>query len=332
MVKVAILDDYQEVALKMADWNSLPAGTEIKVFNKHISDKDELVKRLNEFQVISTMRERTPFDRDLFSRLPNLKILVTTGMHNVAIDLDAAADLGILVCGTGGPTAPGLEIDMSDVVELTWGLILSLARRIPWEDNGVRKGHWQTSVGISLREKTLGILGLGNLGSQVAGIGRAFGMSIIAWSQNLTNKATAKVGALLVTKDELFASADILTIHLRLSDRTRGLVGEHELGLMKQTSYLINTSRGPIVNEKALIKALSNKSIGGAGLDVFDHEPLPAEHPFLSLDNVILTPHIGYVSDNTYRVFYKDTVEDILGYLEGRPVRVMNPAVMTKNS
>jgi phosphoglycerate dehydrogenase-like enzyme len=264
------------------------------------------------------------------SRLPNLKLLTTTGMHNAAIDLDAATELGILVCGAGEPEIPGQPPDMSDVVELTWGLILSLARHIPQEDAAVRKGRWQTSVGMSLKGKTLGILGLGNLGKPVAAIGRALGMSVIAWSKNLSQEAAVRDGAELTTRDGLFTGSDVLSIHLKLSDRTRGLIGKRELGLMKPTALLINTSRGPIVNEDALIEALINRSIGGAGLDVFEEEPLPLEHPFLSLDNVVLTPHIGYVAEDTYRSFFKDTVANILAYLDDSPVRVMNPGVRWK--
>jgi phosphoglycerate dehydrogenase-like enzyme len=326
-IKVAVLDDYQGAALEMADWRLLASMVDITVFNDHLAKIDDLENRLKDFQIISTMRERTPFGRDLMIRLPNLRLLTTTGMHNVAIDLDAATELGILVCGTGGPITPGAKIDMNDVVELTWGLILSLAKRIPQEDAAMRKGQWQTSVGTSLKGKTLGILGLGNLGLQVADIGRAFGMSIIAWSQNLTQETAAKNNAELKGRDEFFSQSDIISIHLKLSHRTRGLVGRRELGLMKSTALLINTSRGPIVDENALIEALQKRSIGGAGLDVFDEEPLRAAHPFLTLENVVLTPHIGYVSENTYHAFFRDTVADILAYLENKPVRVMNPAV-----
>jgi len=329
-VKIAVLDDYQGAAEKMADWDLLPGGIEVEIFNVHMSGVKTLATRLHEFHVISTMRERTPFHRELLSRLPNLKLLTTTGMQNVAIDLEAATDLGIIVCGTGGPTAPGLPIDMSDVVELTWGLLHCMARSIHREDAAVRRGRWQTSVGTSLKGKTLGLLGLGKLGSRVAVIGKAFGMRVIAWSQNLTRAAATDHGAELVTKDELFATSDFLSIHLKLGDRTRGLVGKHELGLMKPTACLINTSRGPIVEEKALIEVLVAGAIGGAALDVFEQEPLPAEHPFLSLENVLLSPHVGYVAENTYRVFFRDTVANIAAYLEGRPVRVMNPDVLSK--
>ncbi|MFC1966960.1 D-2-hydroxyacid dehydrogenase family protein, partial [Chloroflexota bacterium] len=241
-------------------------------------------------------------------------------MRNASIDLDAATDLGILVCGARGLGYP--------TVELTWGLILALLRNIPKEDAAIRQGRWQTTVGIALQGKVLGILGLGRLGSQVATIGTAFGMSVIAWSQNLVAERAAQFGATLVTKDELFARSDILSIHLKLSDRTRGLVGTSELGLMKPTAYLINISRGPIVDETALVQALQAHAIAGAGLDVFDQEPLPPDHPFCRLDNTVMTPHMGYVTKEGYQLYYEDSVEDIEAYLLGQPVRVLNPSVL----
>jgi phosphoglycerate dehydrogenase-like enzyme len=270
------------------------------------------------------MRERTPFGRQLLERLPNLKLLITTGMRNASIDLDAAAKLGIVVCGAqGGPNT---------TAELAWGLILALLRQIPQEDRAIRHGHWQTTVGFALQGKVLGFLGLGRLGSRMATIGTAFGMSVISWSQNLTSERAAQFGATLVTKDELFANSDIVSIHLLLSDRTRGLVGAHELSLMKPTAYLINTSRGPIVDETALIQALQEHAIAGAGIDVFDQEPLPSEHPFKRLENIIMTPHLGYVTKETYQIFYTETIEDITAYLHGHPVRVLNPSVLETHS
>lgn len=327
---VAILDDYQGAALRMGDWDKLPSFIKIEAFSDHLSDIEALEARLKKFQIISSMRERTLFGRELLSRLPNLRLLTTTGMHNAAIDLGAATDLGIMVCGTGEPLGPGRSIDMSDVVELTWGLILSLAKHIPQEDAAVRKGRWQVTIGTSLKGKTLGILGLGNLGKQVASIARAFGLSVIAWSENLTKGDADAQGVELATRDGLYANSDIISIHLKLSDRTHGLVGKRELGLMKPTAMLINTSRGPIVDEKALLEALVSRKIGGAGLDVYNEEPLPSEHPFLYLDNVVLTPHIGYVSESTYRAFFEDTIENIIAYLDDHPVRVMNPGVRKK--
>jgi len=269
------------------------------------------------------MRERTPFDRELMERLPNLQLIVTTGTRNASIDLDAATDLGILVCGTGGAA----NVGSSNVIELAWGLIFSLLRHIPREDAAIRQGHWQATIGTIVGGKVLGLLGLGRLGSHMAKTGTAFGMSVIAWSQNLSAERATEFGATLVTKDELFSNSDILSIHLLLSDRTKGLVGARELSLMKTTAYLINTSRGPIVDETALVQALQTRAIAGAGLDVFDQEPLPSEHPFKRLDNVVMTPHLGYVTKETYQAFYAQTIEDIASYLAGQPVRVMNSSL-----
>ena len=315
MPRVAILDDYQNVAMKMADWSSLPPDVSAEAFSDHLADEDALARRLAPFEIVVAMRERSPFPRSLFGRLPNLKLLVTTGMRNAAIDLDAAADFGVIVCGTNGLAQP--------TAELTWALILALARRIPVEDAATRRGAWQVSVGEGVHGKTLGAMGLGRLGSQVARVGAAFGMNVIAWSQNLTAERAADCGAALVSKDELLAESDFLTIHLILSRRTRGLVGARELSLMKPSAYLINTSRGPIVDESALIAALRARSIAGAGLDVFDAEPLPSDHPLRSLPNTVITPHMGYVTAETYRVFYEDAVEDIRAYLNGAPIRAL---------
>ena len=316
MPRVAILDDYQNVAMKMADWSSLPSDVSAEAFSDHLADEDALARRLAPFEIVVAMRERSPFPRSLFGRLPNLKLLVTTGMRNAAIDLDAAADFGVVVCGTNGLAQP--------TAELTWGLILALARRIPVEDAATKRGAWQVSVGEGVHGKTLGVMGLGRLGSQVARAGRAFGMNVIAWSQNLTAERSADCGAALVSKDELLAESDFLTLHLILSRRTRGLVGERELAMMKPSAYLINTSRGPIVDESALIAALRARSIAGAGLDVFDIEPLPTDHPLRSLPNTVITPHMGYVTAETYRVFYGDAVEDIRAFLEGKPIRTLS--------
>jgi phosphoglycerate dehydrogenase-like enzyme len=318
MPRVAVLDDYQGVALEMADWSILPRDCQVQVFRDHLSDVEALAQRLREFEVITCMRERTPFGRDLLERLLHLRLLVTTGMRNAAIDLKAATDLGILVCGTaGGPEAAPAE--------LTWGLILALVRHIPREDAATRAGHWGTTIGMSLENKVLGVLGLGRLGAKVAKVGLAFEMTVIAWSQNLTPDRAAQHGATLVTKDELFAGSDIVSIHVQLSARTRGLVGAPELSLMKPTAYLINTARGPIVDEAALVQALQAHTIAGAALDVFDQEPLPPGHPLLSLDNSLLAPHVGYVTREQYQVRYRQTVEDIVAYLKGEPLRVLNP-------
>jgi phosphoglycerate dehydrogenase-like enzyme len=321
-VKIAVLDDYQQVALKIADWSSMPQGTDILAFRQHYAVEYELKQKLKGFDVIVAMRERTPFGRDLLGGLPELRLLVTTGMRNAAIDVAAATEFGILVCGTrgGGPST----------AELAWGLILSLLRHIPQEYNSVRAGGWQTTIGADISGKTLGLLGLGNLGSHMAGVGKAFGMTVVAWSQNLTQKRAEQFGAVLVTKDELFSTSDIVSIHLVLSDRTRGLVGARELGLMKPTSYLINTSRGPIVDEASLIATLRAHGIAGAGIDVYDPEPLPQDHPLRGVENVITTPHLGYVTRETYEIFYNDAIEDIVAFSKKNPVRVLNPGVLGK--
>jgi len=316
MVRVAVLDDYQHVALPMADWSVLPADVEVQVFSDHLTDQDALVERLKNFEIIMAMRERTSFPRSLLERLPALRLLTTTGMRNAAIDLQAATDCGVVVCGTGGVLSP--------TAELTWGLILALLRYIPREDQATRAGQWQVSMGIGLQGKVLGVVGLGNLGSQVATVGKAFQMPVIAWSQNLTAERAAQIGATLVSKDELLSQSDIVTIHLVLSQRTRGLLGARDLALMKPTAYLVNTSRGPIVDEPALIAALQQKTIAGAALDVFDEEPLPLDHPLRRLDNTVITPHLGYVTAETYRIFFGQTVENIQAFLNGAPVRVIN--------
>ena len=317
---VAILDDYQAVAQQMADWSQLPPGINVQFFHDHIADEDALVDRLKNFQVVMGMRERTPFPRSVLDRLPELRLLVTAGMGNAVFDIPAATELGIVVTGTGGvgegPT------------ELTWGLILALARRIPQEDRLTREGNWGTTVGIGLKDKTLGLLGLGHIGSLVGKVGAALGMNIVAWSQNLTPERAAECGATLVDKDTLFKESDVLSVHVQLSDRTRGLVGAKELSLMKPTSYLINISRGPIVDELSLIQALTSGSIAGAGLDTFDIEPLPTNHPFLGLSNTVITPHLGYVTEDGYRVRYTQVVEDIRAFISGESIRVLNPQVL----
>jgi phosphoglycerate dehydrogenase-like enzyme len=310
LIRVAVLDDYQNVALDMADWSPLAGRAEIVVFQDHVSDTDRLVERLLPFDVVCVMRERTPLSREIIERLPKLKLIASTGRRNASIDTSAAAERGIAVAHTG--------YDGRSTVELTWALILGNMRHIATESTHVRAGGWQYTVGDVLAGKALGILGLGNIGSKVARIGRAFGMELIAWSQNLTVEKAQACGTRLVSKEELFRSADVLTIHLVLSDRTRGLVGAAELALMKPTARLINTSRGPIVDEAALIEVLRKRRIAGAALDVFDMEPLPTDHAFRSLDNVLATPHIGYVARDLYRTFYGDTVKNIVSWLDGR--------------
>ena len=317
MARVALLDDYQGVALGMADWKSLPAGTEVVVFKDHLADQDALAARLADFDIIMALRERTPFPRPLLGRLPKLKLLITAGMRNASIDMKAAAERGVLVCGTSGLPYP--------TAELAWGLILSLVRRIPAEDHATREGRWQTSLGLGLNGKTLGVIGLGTLGSRVARVGRALEMEVLVWSQNLTAERAAAADAMLVAKDDLLARSDVVSIHLVLGGRTRGLIGARELGLMKRSAYLVNTSRGPIVDEGALIRALQDGTIAGAGLDVFDEEPLPRDHPFRRLPNIVITPHLGYVTEETYRIFYGQAVQDIKAYLGGTPLRVLRP-------
>lgn len=306
-MKVAILDDYQNVALEMADWSPVARRAEITVFNDHVADPDAVVERLLPFDVICVMRERTPLPRAVIEHLPRLKLIASTGSRNASIDMTAAEEHGIHVTATGYRSTP--------TIEMTWALILASARQIVRESSSVREGGWQTSVGAELDGKVLGVLGLGNIGGQVARIGLAFGMKVIAWSQNMTPQIAEAAGAALVTKDELFRQADVVTIHLILSKRTRGLVGAADLALMKPTSWLINTSRGSIVDDGALVQALTARTIAGAALDVFDTEPLPADHPFRSLENVLATPHIGYVAEDLYRTFYGDAAVSIAGWL-----------------
>src|SRR5262244_3163352 len=304
-IRIAILDDYQNVALKMADWSALATRAEIAVFDDHIADPEALVERLAPFDIVCVMRERTPLPREVLQRLPRLKLIASTGPRNASIDMSAAKELGIEVTATGYKSTP--------TIELTWALILASVRSIVRENEVLRDGLWQKSIGEELSSKTLGVLGLGNIGGQVARIGLAFGMNVIAWSQNMTPEIAEAAGAKLVSKDELFREADILTIHLVLSARTKGLVGAAELALMKPTARLINTSRGPIVDEAALIQALRSRAIAGAAIDVYDEEPLPPQHPFRTLDNVLATPHIGYVTEDLYRTFYGDAAIAISG-------------------
>lgn len=316
MFRIALLDDYQSVALALADWSSLQPRAEVTAFSDHIEDLDQLVARLRPFHCVMAMRERTRFSRELIARLPNLRLIVSAAMWNVAIDLEAASEHGVQVCGTG---------DQSTATpELTLGMMLSLARNIHLESRAIREGRWQTTLGFALRDKTLAVLGLGDLGTKVAALGRALGMTVIAWSQNLTPERAHQAGAGYVEKDALFAAADFLTIHLKLSERTRGLVTAAELARMKPTDYLINTSRGPIVDEAALLAALREHRIAGAALDVFDREPLPLDHPFRQMDNVLAMPHVGFVTEENYRVFYGDALEDIRGFLDGDVIRAMN--------
>ena len=313
--RVAVLDDYQRVAASLAAWNTLGPDVEVQFFHDPPAEPRALADRLRSFDAVVAMRERTAFPRELLAELPRLRLLVTTGARNAAIDVEAARERGVVVSGTGGLPYP--------TAELTWGLLLALARNIPREDAAVRTGSWQTSLGLGLSGKTLGLLGLGRLGAQVARIALAFGMRVTAFSQNLTQARAAEHGATLLPLDELLATADVVSIHLVLSARTRGLLGARELGLLRPSALLVNTSRGPIVDEPALIEALRSRRLAGAALDVFDAEPLPVDHPLRQLPNTVITPHLGYVTEETYRIFYGDAVEDILAFRCGRPLRVL---------
>jgi D-3-phosphoglycerate dehydrogenase len=314
--RCAILDDYQNVALKFADWSPLKDKIDITVFDKPFASSDEAVRALQDFEIVCAMRERTAFSREVLTALPNLKLLLTSGMRNAAFDMDAAKERGIVVCGTGGFG--------NATVGITIGLMLELTRHIGFENARMHAGEpWQTTMGQDLEGMTLGVVGLGKLGTKVATVAKALGMNVIAWSQNLTPEACAEAGVTYAGKDELFATADIVSIHVVLSKRSRGLVTRADLERMKPTSYLVNAARGPIVDEAALLDVLQRRKIAGAGLDTFSQEPLPADHPLRKLDNVVLTPHLGYVTEQNYRRYYCDMVEDIAAWLDGKPVRVM---------
>jgi len=317
-LRCAILDDYQDVALKLADWPKL-AGIEVERFTIPVADEAKLAEMLRGFAVIIAMRERTPFRESLLSRLPDLRLLVTTGMRNASIDMEAAARQGVLVCGTGAIGGPAAE--------LTWALLLALVRHLPAETRNFRDGgeKWQLTLGSGLEGRTLGIVGLGKLGTMVARYGLAFGMDVIAWSRSNTPEKSKALGiGFASTLDDLLKKSDVVSLHLVLNAETRGILGARELGLMKRSALLINTSRGPLVDEKALIAALQNGRLGGAGLDVFDHEPLPPDHPFRTLANVVATPHLGYVTEENYRIYFNDAVEDIAAWRAGAPVRALN--------
>jgi phosphoglycerate dehydrogenase-like enzyme len=314
--RLAILDDFQGVSLANGDWSKAAAVFDIQVFRDWLPQGEERARTLAPYEVIVAMRERTPFPAALIEALPNLRLLVTTGMWNRSIDHEAAARRGITVCGTGSsPQAP---------VELTWALILAAARHVVAEDASLRQGRWQSRVGTELHGKTLAVLGLGRLGRQVARIGQAFGMKVIAWSTNLTPERAAEAGAEYVSKDELFGRADVLTLHVILGDRNRGIAGRRELALMKPTAILVNAARGPLVDEAALIEALEKRRIACAALDVYDVEPLPKDHPLLAAPNTILTPHVGITTDANYAVYYREAAEDVAAWLAGTPVRVVD--------
>jgi phosphoglycerate dehydrogenase-like enzyme len=314
-VRITLLDDYQRVALVSGPWDRLDPAVEFNVLTEHLLG-DELVAALAGSEVVVAMRERTPFDRSLLERLPDLRLLVTTGSANAAIDVAAARERGVTVCGTRSrPEAPA---------ELTWALVLAVTRGLCAEDAAVRAGGWQHTIGPELAGRTLGVLGLGRLGARVAGYGRAFGMNVLGWSEHLDPGHARELGVEPVPLDDLLSRSDVVTIHLRLSDRTRGLVGARELALLGPRGYLVNTSRGPIVDEAALLDALRSGGVAGAGLDVYDVEPLPADHPLRAAPRTVLSPHVGYVSTGAYRVFFTDAVEDVEAWLAGSPVRVLD--------
>jgi phosphoglycerate dehydrogenase-like enzyme len=317
-MKGAILDDYQNVSQKVVDWSPVTKDVDFTVFTEALETPDKVIAALKDRAIVCLMRERTPFGKDVIDALPALKLIVTSGMRNAVIDMAAAAARGIAVCGTeslGPPTA-----------ELTFGLMLELARKIGIENARLKEGsRWQTTLGIDLYGKTLGIIGLGKLGARIARIGNALDMKVVAWSQNLTADKAQAAGATLVSKEELLRSSDFVTVHVQLSARTRGLIGAAELALMKPSAFLINTSRGPVADEKAIEAALRANKIAGAAIDVYDVEPVPLDHPFRKLDNIVITPHLGYVTAENYKRFYGHMVEDIRAWLDGKPVRVIAP-------
>jgi phosphoglycerate dehydrogenase-like enzyme len=306
-LKIAVLDDYQDVAFERADWHEVLQHAEVTVFNDHLADEGEVVERLKPFDAVCVMRERTPLNKQMLSRLPNLRLIVSTGRRNASIDEKAVEEFGITLKTTGynGSGAP----------ELTWALLMALARNITVENANLRNGLWQTTIATDLTGKTIGIIGLGNIGTTIAAYANVFGMNVIAWSENLTEEKATAAGARLVSKETLLKEADFVTVHLVLSKRSRGIITQKDLDRMKPTAYFINTSRGPLVDENALVNTLQQKKIAGAAIDVYDIEPLPADHPFRKLDNVLATPHIGYVTEKTYRLFYEDTVTALLEWL-----------------
>ncbi|MGB6752033.1 MAG: D-2-hydroxyacid dehydrogenase family protein [Xanthobacteraceae bacterium] len=314
--RCAILDDYQNIALSSADWSPVKGDVDIEAFTANLGGPDKVIAALQDFDIVVAMRERTGFPKQVIDALPNLKLLITTGMRNASIDTEAAKARGLTVCGTGAFGSPTSGIAI--------GLMLELTRHIGYENARLHAGAtWQTTIGPELEGLTLGVLGLGKLGQRTAAIAKAFGMKVIAWSQNLTPEKCAEAGVGYVAKDDLFRQSDLISIHVVLSQRSRGLVGAKEIGLMKPTAYLINTSRGPIIDEAAMLAALRDKKIAGAGLDAFDVEPLPLDHPLRKMDNVVITPHLGYVSTQNYKHYFSSVVEDIRGFLDGKPVRVM---------
>ena len=313
-LRCAILDDYLNLSLKLADWSKIEDRVDVTVFNQPFASPEAAVSALKDFEIILAMRERTPFPRAMFDQLPKLKLLITSGMRNAAIDMAAAKDKGVVVCGTNWPRDP--------TAALTIGMILELTRNIGRENARMHAGEYlQKHVGIEIDGKTLGVVGLGKLGAKVSTIAKTFGMNVIAWSPNLTAERCKEVGVTYATKEELFSTADIITIHMVLSDRSRGLVGAADLARMKPTSFIVNTARGPIIDEMALLETLKARKIAGAAVDVFSVEPLPVDHPFRKLDNLVLTPHLGYVTQETFIAHYTQMVEGIDGWFKGEPVR-----------
>lgn len=325
MIRVAILDDYNHASLKMADWSAVQARCAVDVLDKPFATIDDAASALAPYDVLCHLRERQPMPRELIERLPNVKLMTITGATHRTMDMKAAGERGIVV--SHSMDRPG---GSQGTPELTFGLMLAAVRKIALEDRRIRTGQWQSTIGFSLSGKTLGVLGLGKIGKRIAGIGKAFGMNIIAWSPNLTDERAQDAGVTRVGKDELFAKADIVTLHMVLSERTRNIVGAREFALMKPTAYIVNTSRGPLIDEAALIEALETGRIAGAGLDVYHHEPLGPDYPLYKLDNVVLTPHLGYVVEESFRAFYTDTVENILAWLDGAPIRIANAEYLKK--
>lgn len=318
ILKCAILDDYQNVALEMADWSIISEQVEVRVFHENFKKEEELIGAIADFDIVVIMRERTPFGASVLSRLPKLKLLITSGMRNASIDMKTASAHGITVCGTGSYSEPPLE--------LTWALILGLARNVVKENQAIRgNGPWQSTLGVDLYGKHLGVIGLGKIGSRVARVAKAFGMKVVAWSQNLTEERTREEGVILAPSlEELLTTSDFVTIHLVLSERTRHLIAEKELKLMQSHAYLVNTSRAAIIDQEALVTALEEKWISGVGLDVYEQEPLPQDHVFRQFDNVLALPHLGYVSERNYRTYFSEAIEDIQAFIAGAPIRRLN--------
>jgi phosphoglycerate dehydrogenase-like enzyme len=317
MLRVALLDDYQGIALRLADWKSLQPQVQVEAFPEHIADLETLAKRLHNFECVVLMRERTPLPRALIEKLPNLKLVITSGMQNASVDAAALAERGIPFCGTDGLG--------HSTAELTWGLIIDLFRHITHEDHALRQGRWQTRIGHGMKGKTLGIIGLGRLGSMVAGYGKAFGMEVVGWSRSFNAEKAAPLGIKSVSKDELFATSDVVTLHVNLNNTSRGLVTAEDIGRMKPTAYLVNTSRAPIVDQAALLAALKGRKIAGAAIDVFDVEPVTKGNPLFELDNVVVTPHLGYAIEENMRINYQTSVENIRAFLDGKPIRLVKP-------